>query len=66
MYNNRFFATKSEAHEFKKKHGGVLYSVTKGSRTKSAFLAEMAVALDGRGEIVDPAKTPFCVAWTER
>lgn len=68
MYNNRFFATEQEAKAFKKQHGGVLIHVTPRSRleTRRNFSAEMAVAYDARGEVVDKEKTPYCVAWNER
>lgn len=67
MFNNKFFATKDEAMEFKKEHGGVLIELKPRSskETRLNFMAEMAVATDARGEQVDPAKTPFCVAWNE-
>lgn len=35
---NRFFATKVEAIEFKKKHGGAMYSRAKHSKTKKGLL----------------------------
>ena len=68
MYNNRFFATAQEAKTFKKQHGGVLLHITPRSRleTRRSFAAEMAVAYDARGEVVDKDKTPYCVAWNER
>ena len=68
MYNNRFFATEQEAKTFKKQHGGALLHITPRSRleTRRNFAAEMAIALDARGEIVDKDKTPYCVAWNER
>lgn len=67
MFNNKFFTTQKEAMEFKKKHGGVLIELkpTSHQATRQRFMAEMAVAMDARGERVDPAKTPFCVAWNE-
>ena len=64
-YNNRFFSTKDEAKAFQKKHGGAMYSSTPRSRTKKDFQVEMAVALDARAEVIDPDKTPYCVAWNE-
>ena len=67
MYNNKFFATREEAKAFQKEHGGVLIALTPRchKETRLSFMAEMQVAADARGEIVDPAKTPFCVAWNE-
>lgn len=67
-YNNRFFATEQEAKAFQKKHGGQLLHITPRSHreTRQAFAAEMAVAHDARGEVVDKDKTPYCVAWNER
>ena len=67
-YNNRFFTTEAEAKAFRKAHGGHLLHLTPRSRreTRLDFLAEIAVARDARGETVDPARTPFCVAWNER
>ncbi len=67
-YNNRFFATAAEAKAFKKEHGGVFMHMTNRSKwkTKMDFVAEMEVALDARGEVVDPEKTPYCVAWNEK
>ena len=64
-YDNKFFSNETQAKAFKKQHGGVLLHVTPRSRaeTKLNFQAEMAVAYDARGEIVDPEKTPWCVAW---
>ena len=66
-YNNRFFETEAEAKAFKKSHGGVLRHMTKRSKTdtKMDFMAEMVVAMDARGERIDPEKTPYCVAWNE-
>ena len=64
-YHNKFFKTKGEALFFQKEHGGALYCFAPKSRSKNDFLAEMAVALDARKEVVDPLKTPFCVAWNE-
>lgn len=65
-YNNRFFATREEAKAFQKEHGcGVLYSCAKRSRTKQDYAVELAVALDARGEVVDPAEKPYVVAWNE-
>ena len=68
IYNNRFFATKEEAKSFQRSHGGALLHMTPRSHrdTKLDFAAEMAVARDARGEIVDPITTPYCVAWNER
>lgn len=65
MYNNKFFATKEEAKDFQKSHGGVLmhYTAQMRKEKKLDFLAEIAVALDARGEVIDKEKTPFCVAW---
>lgn len=67
-YNNRFFETRDDAKAFQKEHGGVFLSMTPRSHssTKMEFHAEMMVALDARGEHVDPEKTPYCVAWNER
>ena len=67
-YNNRFFATEQDAKAFKKQHGGVLIHITPRSRmeTRRNFAAEMAVAYDARGEVVDKDKTPYCVAWNEK
>ena len=68
MFNNKFFQTKDEALAFKEERGGgVLIELKPGSRaeTRQRFMVEMAVAMDARGEKVDPAKTPFCVAWNE-
>lgn len=67
MYNNRFFTTEAEAKAFRKQHGGALLHVTPRSHreTKRDFAAEMAVAYDARGEVVDPQVTPWCVAWRE-
>lgn len=66
-YNNRFFKTEEEAKAFKKEHGGVLLRMTPRSRreTQLNFLAEMAVAYDARGEVVNQFETPYCVAWNE-
>lgn len=68
MFNNKFFKTEEEAKAFKKSHGGTLIAIKPKSRkaTRGAFAAEMMVAYDGRGEVVDPNETPFCVAWNER
>ena len=67
-YNNKFFATEAEAKTFQKTHGGHLITLKPKSRaqTRADFAAEMLVAYDGRGEVVDKDKTPFCVAWNER
>ena len=67
MYNNRFFKTEQEAKAFRKEHGGRMIHITPRSRidTRMDFAAEMAVAYDARGEIVDKDATPFCVAWNE-
>ena len=67
MFNNKFFPTKDEAVAFKKEHDGVLIELKPRchKETRLRFMAEMAVAMDARGEQVDPAKTPFCVAWNE-
>jgi hypothetical protein len=61
MYYNKFFSTKEEAKAFQKQQGyGVMYSYTKGSRTKRDYLAEAAMAgLDM--ETVE--KLPYVVAW---
>ena len=66
-YNNRFFKTEEEAKAFKKEHGGHMIHVTPRSRleTRRDFAAEMAVAYDARGEVVDKLETPYCVAWNE-
>lgn len=66
-YNNRFFGTREDAMAFKRRHGGVLITWNpKGHKEgKINFLAEAAVALDARGEVIDPDQTPFCVAWNE-
>lgn len=66
-YNNRFFATKEEALAFRKQHGGRLISLSPKSRkeTRMDFQAEMAVAWDARGEVIDKEATPYCVAWNE-
>lgn len=66
-YNNKFFQTEAEAKAFRKEHGGVLLHCTPRSHssTKMEFHAEMMVAMDARGEQVDPEKTPYCVAWNE-
>lgn len=64
-YNNKFFGTKDEAKAFQKEHGGVIYSNIPRSRTKSNYLVETWVAQDARGETVDPAVTPWVVAWNE-
>ena len=68
MYNNKFFSTEAEAKAFQKSHGGQMISIKPRSRreTRAAFAAEMMVAYDARGEIVDKETTPFCVAWNER
>ena len=67
MYNNKFFSARDDALAFKKEHGGVLIELTpRGPKaTRARFMAEIAVAMDARGERVNPAKTPFCVAWNE-
>ena len=67
-YNNRFFKTQEEAKAFQKEHGGRLLKFSPRSRmeTRSDFAAEIMVAYDARGEIVDKDVTPFCVAWNER
>lgn len=67
-YNNRFFATREDAMAFKRRHGGHLLAFNpRGHReSKINFYAEMAVAQDARGEIIDPEQTPFCVAWNEK
>ena len=67
-YNNRFFSNEDEAKAFKKSHGGTLIALKPKSRkeTRAAFAAEVMVAYDARGEIVDKDATPFCVAWNER
>lgn len=68
MFNNKFFVTKDEALSFKEERGGGVLIELKPSCHKEIrlrFMAEMAVAMDARGEQVDPAKTPFCVAWNE-
>ena len=65
-YNNRFFKTKEEAVAFQKQHGGAIYSNAPRSRSKMDFHVEMMVALDARHEVVDPSKTPWCVAWNEK
>ena len=67
-YNNKFFSTQEEAKAFQKQHGGVLLHVTPRSHfnTRRYFAAEMAVAYNARGEVVDKEKTPYCVAWNER
>lgn len=68
MYNNKFFETERDAKAFQKNHGGQLLHITPRSRTETrmSFSAEMAVAYDARGEVVDWHKTPYCVAWNER
>lgn len=68
MYTNKFFETEAEAKAFRKAHGGVLLSMTPRSHTstKMEFHAEMLIAQDARGEIIDPEKTPYCVAWNVR
>lgn len=67
-YNNRFFKTEQEAKAFQKEHGGHMLHITPRSHreTRQAFAAEMAVAYDARGVVVDKDKTPYCVAWNER
>lgn len=67
MYNNKFFETEAEAKAFRRDHGGVLLHMTPRSKreTKLDFMAEVAVAMDARGERIDPEKTPYCVAWNE-
>lgn len=65
MYNNRFFKTREEAKAFQKENGGAIYSDTPKSKTKRSFCAEMAVAFDARREVVNPNKTPWCVAWNQ-
>ena len=64
-FNNKFFATKEEAKEFQKEFGGVMYSYVPRSRTKHSFDVEWATAWNRRMEVVDPAVTPWCVAWNE-
>lgn len=64
-YNNKFFGTREEAKAFQKEHGGVIYSDTPRSKTKSSFQIEMMVARDARMEVVNAANTPWCVAWNE-
>ena len=64
-YNNQFFRTREEAKEFQATHGGALYSHTPRSRTKREFRAEMSVAFDARGEVININETPWCVAWNE-
>lgn len=68
MYNNRFFETEAEAKAFRKEHGyGALLHITPRSSLDKRldFFAEIAVARDGRGEVIDWEKTPWCVAWNE-
>ena len=67
-FNNKFFATEAEAKAFQKAHGGQLIALKQRSRkeTRANFAAEMMVAYDARGEVVDKDKTPFCVAWNEQ
>ena len=67
-YCNKFFETETEAKAFQKSHGGQLIAIKPKSRkeTRAAFAAEMMVAYDARGEVVDKDVTPFCVAWNER
>ena len=67
VYCNKFFSKESDAKEFKKIHGGVLIKFPK-RRCESLydFRAEMQVAFDSRGEIVNPAATPYCVSWNEK
>ena len=67
-YNNRFFSNEAEAKAFQKSHGGQLIALKPRSRkeTRAAFAAEVMVAYDARGEIIDKDVTPFCVAWNER
>ena len=68
MYNNKFFSTEADAKAFQKSHGGALIALKPKSRkeTRAAFAAEMMVAYDARGEIVDKDKTPYCIAWNEK
>ena len=67
-FYNKFFATEAEAKAFQKTHGGRLIALKPKSRaqTRADCAAEMLVAFDGRGEVVDKDKTPFCVAWNGR
>ena len=66
VYNNKFFETKEEAQKFKKEKGyGIIYSGAKHSKTKHQFTIETLIAFDARGEVIDPKKTPWCVAWNE-
>lgn len=66
-YDNKFFATKEEAQDFKRrKKYGRLVCFGKTLKTRIDFYAEMSVAEDARGEYIDPEKTPYCVAWNVR
>ena len=64
-YNNRFFRTREEAKAFQREHGGAVYSCAPRSSTNDDYRVEVAVAYDGRREIVDVTETPWCVAWNE-
>lgn len=66
VYNNKFFTTKEEAQKFRREKGyGAIYSGAKNSKTRHQFTIETLIAFDARGEIIDPKKTPWCVAWNE-
>ena len=57
---NRFFATKVEAIEFKKKHGGAMYARAKYSKTKRDYYVEVSIRGLSEREV---AEFPYVVAW---
>ena len=62
VHCREFFATKHEAIDFKKQHGGTLYSGAHKSKTRSNFMTEVFIA----GRSIDFAEQhPYCVAWNE-
>ena len=65
-YCRKFFATKEDAEQFKKEHGGVLYEkarkVKKGYGPNN-YTVEASIA--GMSE-AQRAELPYCVAWNEK
>ena len=66
-YDNMFFETVEDAKSYMRENKckGVLIELKPRCRknTRYWFEYEMTVALNARGEKVDPAVTPVCLAW---
>lgn len=64
MYMSKFFKTKEQALAFRKANKcGVIYSYTKGSRTKKDYIAE-AEMREMTEEQVE--QYPYVVAWNQK